>query len=303
VTLALAGALAGCSSGSSGSGSDTGSAASNTIGEQAVGAPGSAVPAAGSQAADSATATGGKAAAPGDTSAIRIEPALIRTADLTVVVDDVPGRAGAAESAARAAGGVVAGDDRSGSGSGAHAKLVLKVPPGRLDALLDQLGKLGTEQSRTSSSQDVTEDVADIGSRVATMQASIARIRAILSRADKIGDVVAVEGELSTRTTELESLQARQRALAGQVSYATITLDLRAHGAAAAPAPVDRSGFAGGLQDGWHAFTATVGWLAMVLGALLPFLIVGIPLALAARWAVRRRTATPAASGPVPQSE
>jgi hypothetical protein len=220
------------------------------------------------------------------------------------VVDDVTGKAGEAESTARAAGGVVAGDDRSGTGGGAHATLVLKVPPGRMDAVLDQLSRLGAEQSRTSSTQDVTEDVADIGSRVATMQASIARVRAILSRAEKIGDVVAVEGELSKRTTELESLQARQRALAGQVGYATVTLQLRGRSvAAAAPAP-ERGGFAGGLQDGWHAFTTAVGWLLTALGTLLPFLLVLVPVGLAVRWALRRaRPATERLSGSAPQPE
>jgi hypothetical protein len=300
VTLVLAGALAGCSSdssnGTAGSAVEPAGPAAADQGGTSQGTAGSAKgPAAAGPSQDSATATG-------DTSSIRIEPALIRTAGMTVVVRDVAGRAAEAESAVRAAGGAVAGDDRSGAGSDAHATLVLKVPPGRMDALLDQLGDLGTEQSRTSSTQDVTEDVADIGSRVATMQASIARVRAILSRAEKIGDVVAVEGELSRRTTELESLQARQRALAGQVDLATITLQLRATPAAAtAPAP-DRSGFAGGLQDGWRAFAATVGALLTGLGVLLPFLVIAVPVAFALRWALRRRV-TPAASAPAPLSE
>ena len=139
----------------------------------------------------------------------------------------------------------MAGDDRSGSGADAHATLVLKVPPEKMDAMLDQLGRLGREQSRSSSTQDVTQDVADVDARVASMQASIARVRAILSRAERIGDVVSVEGELSRRTTDLESLQARQRALAGQVNYATITLQLdgrprRRAGTAAGPGRLRR---------------------------------------------------------------
>ena len=150
---------------------------------------------------------------------------------------------------------------------------MLKVPPEKMDAMLDQLGRLGHEQSRSSSTQDVTQDVADVDARVASMQASIARVRAILSRADRIGDVVSVEGELSRRTTELESLQARQRALAGQVNYATITLQLKADRAAAPAAPADRGGFAGGLRDGWHAFTAALGWVLTAVGAVLPFLL------------------------------
>ena len=126
------------------------------------------------------------------------------------------------------------------------------------------------------------------------MQASIARVRAILSRATRIGDVVAVEGELSRRVTELESLQARQRALAGRVELATVTVHLVA--ARDAAPPVDRAGFLGGLSDGWTAFTRTVGWLLTVLGAVLPFLIVLLPAAVAVRWAARRPRRLPAAA-------
>ena len=163
---------------------------------------------------------------------------------------------------------------------------MLEVLPGRLDGVLDQLGALGEETQRRSSTQNVTEQVADVDSRVATMQASIARIRAILSRATRIGDVVTVEGELSRRVTELESVQARQRALAGQVGMATVTLHLLARGG---PAAADRGGFLGGLQDGWSGFTRTLGWLLAALGAVLPFLLVVVPVLLVARRYVRRQ--------------
>jgi hypothetical protein len=292
--------LAGCSGSSQDSGGGSGAAG-------AVSVPGS-----GGAAADRAAAAPEKAAAPPaaaangstaeSTTSITLRPALIRTAELTVVVDDVPAEAAAAGAAARAAGGAVAGDDRSGSGPDAHATLVLKVPPEKMDAMLDQLGRLGREQSRSSSTQDVTQDVADVDARVASMQASIARVRAILSRADRIGDVVSVEGELSRRTTELESLQARQRALAGQVDYATITLQLKADRAAVPAPPADRAGFAGGLRNGWHAFAATLGWVLAALGALLPFLLLVVPVAVA--WvALRRRRLTAAPSAPAPRSE
>ena len=291
LALALAGVLAGCS------GSSQGSGAAGAV--SAPGSGGTAAPDKAAAAAPDAAATGSTAES---TAAIALQPALIRTAELTVVVDDVPAEAAAAGAAARAAGGAVAGDDRSGSGADAHATLVLKVPPEKMDAMLDQLGRLGHEQSRSSSTQDVTQDVADVDARVASMQASIARVRAILSRADRIGDVVSVEGELSRRTTELESLQARQRALAGQVNYATITLQLKADRAAAPAAPADRAGFAGGLRDGWHAFTAALGWVLTAVGAVLPFLLLAVPVAVA--WAaLRRRRLTAAPSAPAPRPE
>jgi hypothetical protein len=256
-------------------------------------------------AAQDSAATDGSAGAPDSGSTVpaatELPRALIRTAEMTVRVGDVSAAARSAQEYARAAGGTTAGDNRSGTGEDARADLVLKVAPGRLDGTLDRFGALGEELRRSSATQDVTEDVADIDVRVRSMQASIARVRAILSRAERIGDVVSVEGELSRRTTELESLQARQRALAGQVSLATVTLHLVAKDVPDAAPPAERGGFLGGLEDGWDAFSSAVGWVLTALGAVLPFLLVLVPLGLAARWyATRRRTApaTPAPSAP-----
>lgn len=282
--------LAGCTAGSD---SSTVSTQGNAGAAAAPGPDSAAKPGDAGRAAESADAAGGS------TSALRVEqPALIRTAEIGVRVDDVAGKASLAEGYARTAGGSVAGDDRAGSGDQARADLVLKVPPARLDGVLGQLSALGEETQRTSTTEDATEQVADVESRVATMQASIARVRAILSRADRIGDVVSVEGELSRRVTELEALQARQRALSGRVGMATITLHLFAERTESAAPPVQRGGFLGGLEEGWQAFTGTIGWLLLVLGAVLPFLLLLIPAALAARWALLRSRRPPAPTAP-----
>jgi hypothetical protein len=293
LALTLVGVLAACTGSGQDPGTSAGAGAAASAQDRAA-----LNPAAGANAAPPNAATKDSAT---DTASITLRPALIRTAELTVVVHDVPAEAAAAGAAARAAGGAVAGDDRSGSGADAHATLVLKVPPEKMDAMLDRLGRLGREQSRSSSTQDVTQDVADVDARVASMQASIARVRAILSRAERIGDVVSVEGELSRRTTELESLQARQRALAGQVNYATITLQLTADRAAAPAPPPDRAGFVGGLRDGWHAFAATLGWVLTALGAVLPFLLLAVPVVVALLLRRRRLTAAPSAPAPRPE--
>ena len=72
---------------------------------------------------------------------------------------------------------------------------------------------------------------------------------------------MSIEGQLAQREADLESLQAQQRALSAQTSFATITLSLVALTAPVAkPKPADRGGFVGGLADGWHAFTKALGW-------------------------------------------
>ncbi len=231
---------------------------------------------------------------------------------MTVQVErgaSVADQANAAEAIVMGAGGEVDADDRS-SGRYAQATLVLKVPPEQLVPVLGQLSKLGIEKGRRESTQDVTARVADVRSRVDSAQQEIARLRVLYGHASKISDVIRIESELAQREGDLESLQAQQRALAAETNTATVTLTLTS------PPPIKKkiekavkhthhdSGFLAGLKSGWHAFTGGLSVLATVIGAVLPFAIVLILLALLARvlWPRfgprLRRTPAPAPAAP-----
>lgn len=168
------------------------------------------------------------------------------------------------------------------------ARLVLRVPPEQLAATLDRIAGLGQELSRTQSSEDVELTLVDLDSREATQAASVARVRALLEDAESLADVVSLEGELTSRTAELESLQAQRQSLAAQVALATLTVVLESPGAEPASDEPERGGFLGGLGDGWDAFTAAATGLAVVIGALLPFLLFAAVLAAPVLWWLRR---------------
>lgn len=217
--------------------------------------------------------------------------AKIRIVQMAVQVKrgaSVADQANAAEAIVTGAGGEVDADDRS-SGQYAQATLVLKVPPEQLSPVLSQLSKLGVEQSRHESTQDVTARVADVKSRVDSAEQEIARLRVLYQNARKISDVITIESELAQRETDLESLQAQQRALAAETTTATVTLTLTS------PPPLARkvhhehkkthhvSGFLAGLEGGWHAFTGGLSVLAMIVGAVLPFAVLLVVLGLLAR--------------------
>jgi hypothetical protein len=266
--------LAGCSGG--GSDSDTSSAgAALSADGQAAGGQAAASEAGGTTAVDLRVA-------PGD--------AVIRTAELAVRVDDVGEAADEAGRLARAAGGRVESEDRSGDGSGGSASVQLRVPPPVFDETVAALVSLGDERSRRLGTEDVSEQVADLDARLATQQASVARVRALLDEADALGEVVQIESELTKRTADLESLQARLAALEARVDLSTIVVRFDSEGG---PVVGDALGFGDGLSAGWSALSASARVLAVTAGALLPF----VPLLLVAAWfAVRARSRRTAAA-------
>ena len=77
---------------------------------------------------------------------------------------------------------------------------------------MDRLAQLGDEQTRSVQTQDVTESLVDVESRLVTQQASVDRVRALLAKANTIGEVVSIESELTKREADLDSLYPQGQA-------------------------------------------------------------------------------------------
>lgn len=280
--LAAALALTGCSANDTadgGSASDA-KAGANAAAQEAAGSAG---------AKDSGSGTGRTTP---DLTANRI----IRTASLTVQVKDVPKALDAARTTAEDAGGYVGNETTTrDSGGRERTRVVLRVPTGKYDEVLGDLQGAGKLIDRTAKAQDVTDQVVDVGSRVRSQRASVARVRELMDRAAKLSDVVTLEGELSSREADLEALLAQQASLKDRTSMATITLSLTqtpVHKAAKDDSP----GFVDAVSGGWHVFVTMLRWIALALGAALPFAALAAVLALL-WWRLARRRRTTARPG------
>jgi hypothetical protein len=322
ITIATLAALAGCSSGASSSLPAAG-VASGHAGSMAA-APAASASAADSAAAASAPETGAAFAAAGtssgvaksgdsgggaaqDSSARSIsgDQQLVYTAQLAVRAKNVGAALSTATSIVTAAGGYVSAENTSGTGSGtgsgaaasrATANVTLKIPAAVYPATLAKLTGtgLGTQLSLRQQAQDVTQQVADVGSLVASDEAAITQLRALLKDAGSVGNLLVVQDQINTETSNLESMLAQQQALDHETAYATVTLTLVGPKAAvkakAKHKPVPPPGLASGLTGGWRAFRLTVDWLLAIVGAVAPFAAIVVVIA-GGVWWVRRRIA------------
>ncbi|MCQ6551925.1 DUF4349 domain-containing protein [Streptomyces sp. C10-9-1] len=214
---------------------------------------------------------------------------LVRTAVLEVEVADAAKALAGARAAAEGAGGRVESESTERlDDSRVTSRIVLRVPQERYEAVLDRLSGAGRLLSRQVEVEDVTDQVVDVDSRVATQRASVQRVRELMDRATRLSDVVSLEGELSRRQAELESLLARQKALGDRTSMATVTLELteaEPSGGQGDGGP----GFLDALGGGWRALVAAAHWAAVAVGAVLPFAVVAGVLLAAWRLLVRLR--------------
>ncbi|MER6326997.1 MULTISPECIES: DUF4349 domain-containing protein [Streptomyces] len=207
---------------------------------------------------------------------------LIRTVSLSVQVKDTSKALDAARTATENAGGYV-GDESTSRDAEGHERteVTLRVPVERYEDVLDELEGAGKLLRREAKAEDVTDQVVDVDSRVKSQRASVARVRELMDRATELDDVVTLEGELSTRQAELEALLARQASLKDRTSLATVTLSLSETPVKHVEKKEDEDpGFLDALAGGWDAFVTMLRWLAVVLGAVLPFAMVAALLAL-----------------------
>ncbi|MFD5430022.1 DUF4349 domain-containing protein [Streptomyces sp. NPDC127084] len=290
-------ALAGCGASGDSSG-DAKSAAKPDVAEAATGRG----PAAGSGYAAASPAPGaqrdGTANKP-----VTAGTHVIRTAELSVEVKDATKALARIRTTVETAGGHVADETTERvDDTRVTSRIVLRVPQDRYASLLTDLEGSGKLLSRKADAKDVTDQVVDVESRIATQRASVARVRALMDRAEKLADVVTLEGELSNRQSELESLLAQQASLKDRTSMATITVSL-SEPYDAEPVAEDDPGLLDALKGGWEALAATVHWIGLVLGAVAPFAAVIAVLYAVWRWLVRplrqrRRSGTATATAP-----
>ncbi|MEU6588132.1 DUF4349 domain-containing protein [Streptomyces sp. NPDC046881] len=223
---------------------------------------------------------------------------VIRTVSLTLEVKDVAKALAAARTTAEEAGGFV-GDETTSRDAGGHehTRVVLRVPTERYDEALTGLQGTGRLVGRTAKAVDVSEQVVDVDSRIRSQRASVDRVRALMDKATKLSDVVALEGELSSRQADLEALLARQASLKDRTSLATVTLSLSETPVRQASGD-DAPGFTDALAGGWHVFVGMLRWIALALGAALPFAVLAALLVLLWLRVVRPRL--PRRAEPVP---
>jgi hypothetical protein len=218
---------------------------------------------------------------------------IIYTASLTLRSANAMASARRAIAIVSAAGGYTSSEHAVAGRSGGTVSLQLKVPVPAYANVLAELSSpaLGTQIALTQQATDVTQEVADVTSLVNSQQAAITALQGLLRRAGSISALLQVQQQISTDESALESMEAQQRALDHETTYATITMTLLGLSHRAVVRRHSSShGFVAGLTAGWRALRHALGWILTALGAVLPFLIV-VAIVAGIGYAGRRRFA------------
>ena len=187
---------------------------------------------------------------------------------------------------ANAAGGFVADSSFFGSGEQQGARLTLRVPAERFDAVVSELRGLAAEVLTVStSSQDVTGELTDLGSQLRNLRAVETQYLMLLDEARTISEILQVQDRLNQTRFEIDRTEGRIQLIERLADLATINVDLQ-------PLTVPIAGGGGGGSVGdaaanaWAASLETLNSVARVVVVaavyswwLLPLLVVALVLA------------------------
>lgn len=146
---------------------------------------------------------------------------IIRTASLTLAVEDNEERVSVLSSMVKEYGGYVQSNRKY---TQKRVILNVKVPSEKLDSFINDVSDLGTLTSKSSSSQDVTTQVIDIDARLKNLIALRARYRELLNKANTVEEIVSIEKELSKIQTEIDLIDGRRKSLLDQVAMSSVNV-------------------------------------------------------------------------------
>lgn len=157
-----------------------------------------------------------------DGNAVR-ERMLAWKASLSIAVPDVTNAALRAVALAEENGGYL--ESRSDSSYGG-ASLKLRLPAPAFTNAIGALETLGEVESRRIESEDVTEQYVDVEARLKNKIVLRDRLRKLLDQATEVRDILAIETELNRVQGDVDSMEARIKALRGRVDFAVLDLYL-----------------------------------------------------------------------------
>ena len=165
--------------------------------------------------------------------------------------------------------------------------MTVTVPAASATDFMSGLRNVGEVVRSSTGSIDVGGPLTDYRIRIESLEGTIDRLHTLQAQAENVHDLLAIEQQLEMKTSELEQVRAQQTGLDASVSSATITITFVTATETQTARP---EGFVDGLVAGWNALVASIDWLVVGLGAIVPWL--GVAAFIGALvwgvWGVRR---------------
>ncbi len=156
-----------------------------------------------------------------------IDRMIVRTGNMTLVVDDIAGTINRITQIAAEHQGFVVSSQSWKEGQLLRGTISIRIVAGDYDMVVHEIGSLAVDiTSQTTSSQDVTEEYIDLDAQLKNLQATEQQLLQVMAKAETVEDILAVQRELTNTRDSIERTQARMQYLERTSSYSLINIQL-----------------------------------------------------------------------------
>jgi hypothetical protein len=202
-----------------------------------------------------------------------IDTKIIRTAYLTIEVQDITGSVETLKSLAAQKGGYISSTNIQNTyNNRLSGSVILRIPASEFENTLTGVKAIGTVKTVSTQGRDVTEEYVDLQAQKTSYQNQLAQYNEIMKKAVKVEDVIVIQQQVDRVQTELNRLEGRLKYLNSQIDFSTITVNLQE------PEPVGgQSGhnFVSTINEGISGFFGMIDAIIIIFFTLLPLIIVG----------------------------
>ena len=215
-----------------------------------------------------------KGAGTGALSPTAEERMIIRTGEISLVVEDViDARDKLAQLAVRFSGYVVS-SRISGEEQDIRGMISIRVPDDKFEQVLTELRDLAVRvTSESTSSQDVTEEYVDLESRLKNAEATESQYLVLLEKARDVEDILRIYDSLSRVRGEIEQIKGRMQYLERTSSMGLIEVRLEP---VATARPLVRAGWS--ALEALKSAVRGIVIFGQVLGTIALWLLIFTPV-------------------------
>jgi hypothetical protein len=153
---------------------------------------------------------------------------VIRSAYLSLVVEDISASIVQIENLAGTYGGYVVNSNVGEENNRVYGSISFRVDANRFNEALQALRNLAADvRSESTSGQDVTEEYVDLDARLRNLEASEAQLLELMKQAGTVEEILKVQQELVSTREEIETTKGRMQYLeqSSALSYISVTLE------------------------------------------------------------------------------
>jgi Domain of unknown function (DUF4349)/PKD domain len=156
-----------------------------------------------------------------------IQRMIVRTSNISLVVSDITTTMDKITKLAEDNQGYVVTSNKWKDNETILGTITIRVPVGEFDTAMSTLRGMADEvTSENTTSQDVTEDYVDLNADLTNLEATEAQLLQIMTKADKVEDILAVQNQLTDIEGQIETTKGRMQYLEQTSATSLINISL-----------------------------------------------------------------------------